>query len=686
MILRKIEVENFRQLTGRFGIDISRNPDRPVTVILGENGAGKTTFLHALLWCLYGKKDFDNPEDIVSYKAIEDAAMGSRVVAQVELTFEAEGRTYFAQRMSAVEKLEGGRQRVVDLEQPFSVLRGENGEMKPTDEPKRMIQQLLPEDLSGFFFFRGEDLEQLVAEQGSSRLSAAVRQFVHLQEMERATGHLRDVEKSLEKQVRQRAEGEVKTLSEEIERIEGEIEDLEQEECRCLEDRDKLAIQREEVEERLAEIEEVRPLVERKRTLMERGDRLNERVNEIRRQLNQQISSNGYLFLQGRTLSRAGAIIQAARDRGEIPVKYKPQFVADIIEDGTCICGRAVDEEARSSLEAWKEKSRLGDLESAVVALGGHIHSLEVRRQSFSESLEGLRIQLAEGIDQRDRTRGELNEIGELLEGRDFQSGAVRGHQESLRAVNDQEVDLGVLLGKIRERHENLDGQLKEFLADRKSKVKGNDTTETLLRRIEALQNVRGALERLCQGWLCVVQEYLDSELKSKWAEIAQLDRRVEFSPEFRLLMKERGGDGAWRASASSSANKRALALAFVAALIRLAAEASSSPRKSLEWFPGGKYPLVMDAPFATMDTHFKRSVPSGLRSIIPQLILISNHDQWKEEVEEVLSSGVGKAYVLRLHGAKEARTIPFRGNEIDYVVPEIDTAFDWTEIEEIQL
>ena len=113
------------------------------------------------------------------------------------------------------------------------------------------------------------------------------------------------------------------------------------------------------------------------------------------------------------------------------------------------------------------------------------------------------------------------------------------------------------------------------------------------------------------EGWLGIVQEYLDGQLKRNWARVAQLDRLVEFTSEFRLGIKERGPDSNWITSAPSSANRRALALSFVSALIKLASDIRAEIRKKpddpkrLQMFQGGEYPLVMDAPFAHIGSAF---------------------------------------------------------------------------------
>lgn len=54
MLLQSIELQNFRQFINE-KIDFSTDPERNVTLIIGENGTGKTTFAQAFFWCLYGE-------------------------------------------------------------------------------------------------------------------------------------------------------------------------------------------------------------------------------------------------------------------------------------------------------------------------------------------------------------------------------------------------------------------------------------------------------------------------------------------------------------------------------------------------------------------------------------------------------------------------------------------------------
>lgn len=55
MLINKIQLHNYRLYKGTNQIGFNFLPERNVFLIFGDNGFGKTTFLHSLLWCLYGR-------------------------------------------------------------------------------------------------------------------------------------------------------------------------------------------------------------------------------------------------------------------------------------------------------------------------------------------------------------------------------------------------------------------------------------------------------------------------------------------------------------------------------------------------------------------------------------------------------------------------------------------------------
>lgn len=55
MIIKSITLNNYRLYEGDNTIVFNNKEDKNICLISGENGFGKTTFLHSLIWCLYGR-------------------------------------------------------------------------------------------------------------------------------------------------------------------------------------------------------------------------------------------------------------------------------------------------------------------------------------------------------------------------------------------------------------------------------------------------------------------------------------------------------------------------------------------------------------------------------------------------------------------------------------------------------
>ena len=59
MLIKEITLYNYRSYKGKNTIVFHFDDKKNIFLIFGENGFGKTTFLHSLLWCLYGRLSID---------------------------------------------------------------------------------------------------------------------------------------------------------------------------------------------------------------------------------------------------------------------------------------------------------------------------------------------------------------------------------------------------------------------------------------------------------------------------------------------------------------------------------------------------------------------------------------------------------------------------------------------------
>ena len=75
MLIKSITLNNYRLYKGKNTISFDFNEKKNVFLISGENGFGKTTFLHSLLWCLYGRLASD--VDVSLKKEIQNGGYSS---------------------------------------------------------------------------------------------------------------------------------------------------------------------------------------------------------------------------------------------------------------------------------------------------------------------------------------------------------------------------------------------------------------------------------------------------------------------------------------------------------------------------------------------------------------------------------------------------------------------------------
>ena len=79
-------LQNFRQFKQKTTVMFSDDVNKNVTIIMGDNGTGKTSFAQAVTWCLYGRTDFKD-QDIFSKAKKAEMTPGDSADTFVELVF-----------------------------------------------------------------------------------------------------------------------------------------------------------------------------------------------------------------------------------------------------------------------------------------------------------------------------------------------------------------------------------------------------------------------------------------------------------------------------------------------------------------------------------------------------------------------------------------------------------------------
>ena len=94
MIIKEIELNNFRIYKGVNKINLLPEKDKNVIVVSGKNGFGKTTFLMSLVWCLYGK-NMQNVDELYQKEIGDKGGYGKYIGNSLNRLAKLEGETKF---------------------------------------------------------------------------------------------------------------------------------------------------------------------------------------------------------------------------------------------------------------------------------------------------------------------------------------------------------------------------------------------------------------------------------------------------------------------------------------------------------------------------------------------------------------------------------------------------------------
>ena len=371
MKLDWMRLSNFRQFHGDQDIRFSRDSSRNVTVIHGVNGAGKTALFTALNWCLY-ELDADDIGELVSKRALTEARVGDSVEVKVQLGFTHGGERFTATRAMNVTKSGAEEWRSAGRTE-FSLdnVRAD-GQTRRVPNPTGRIESILPANVRSYFFFDGEKIEQFTRPDNEKEVREAVRNVLKIEVLERASHHLDAAARDYQSSLKKLASGGLEQL---LEGEEALREKTEKTRTRLVELREEKAAaerQTKEIDGRLGDIQEIREWDNQRKLALETLRVRQEELDLLWRRI-RDTSNLGYYRFAGEAIDKAARIVDAMRERGEIPPGIREQFVQDLLANHVCICGRPIEEESEEHRRLMEilTRSLPSDLENANLDVGG---------------------------------------------------------------------------------------------------------------------------------------------------------------------------------------------------------------------------------------------------------------------------------------------------------------------------
>ncbi len=684
MKLTSIKLCNFRQFYGKTPEILLSSGVQNTTVIHGNNGAGKTTLLNAFTWVLYEifSAAFASEEQLVNKRAIVEAKLRDSVECWVEVGFEHSNKRYQARRLCRAYKTETGIEQ--SKSELYLQIAGDDGRwLLPQQLPEDIIGRILPVTLHQYFFFDGERIEQIVRSDKKAEIAEATKTLLGVEVLNRSIKHLKEAKKSLEAELAVIGDSETKNLLREQKKLEQESEHLSTRQSEIgqeLKHQDEL---KKTIGNRLLELSGAAELQHLKDELEVRETLLREQLKQAKEALKRAISTRGYTVLLSDKTVQFREIVDDLRERGELPVGIKQQFVGDLLNKQRCICGAELIEgtHAHQQVSVWMDKAGVADVEDTAIRMGVQADEIDKQVPEFWGEVDRQQDNIAKGRTELSGIETQLDDIRKKL--RSFPNEDISQLQKRLdeteEKIRELTLEKGANQQQIARLQTDIEAKVKQI-----AKHKMNEGKQALTqRRITATQD---AIDRLTE-----VRARLDQQFRSSLEKrVQELFSQISFTPyiprlseKYELMLVENTA-GQETSVAASTGENQILSLSFIGGVIDRVRDWIQE--NTLMGPDSSTFPMVMDSPFGSLDEIYRRQIAKTLPKLANQLVVLVTKTQWRGEVSQEMAEHIGREYVLTYNSPKpdcEEDAIELGGVRYP-LVRQSPNEFEYTEIVEV--
>lgn len=676
MLIKNIRMKNFRQFKGEQILEFACDPKRNVTVLLGDNTFGKTTILQAFNWCLYDIAEFpkdSNPDFLLNSEVAEEVAgVEQKQDVEVEIELEHRGVTYNILRTRTyIDRAVGSWTALPDK---ISITYKEEGITKSVreGEERGIINAILPQSLSGYFFFDTERVSDISAR---GDLSEAVRGLLGLSAVGNARNHLGDRthKKSaigqwwdlLDLEGDERAKNAQETIELETEKIEKLVKEIDDADYEL----QQLSAQKEQIAEVLRENQSTAELQRKKQEHERKIEVLKKTLEEAYKSFLKFYNNGIVSYMMIPLMDQAEQCLVSANvdDKG---IRDMTEYsIRDIIKRGRCLCGAEIVEEKNGYPGNEAYKHILSEIKYLPPAhLGTAVYNFKAllsndRRNmtQFFPTIEQKYSEIQRLRDDIIRLENEVSSIEATIFGKENMS-----NYES--SMNKIKADIKRMNDKKERCNREIGASQSAILQAQKvhdSLVSSSARNQSLIRYITYAEKICEWIDATYVTKEAEMRERLEQKVNELFGIMYHGERRVQIDKQYRVTLLAQV-NGKEKVTGESEGLKRVKNFAFISGLVDIAKEKASIGKNasdSVTW-ENEAYPLVMDAPFSNADETHIRNIASVLPKVANQVIMFVMEKDW-QYAEPVIAERVGKHCTLRKHS--ETKTT-IEGEEIAYV------------------
>lgn len=655
MKIKKIKLHNFRQYINT-EFDFSIEPEKNITIVIGENGYGKTTMVRAFLWCLYRVNNFENK--ILLNSRVADQ-MNLNDVADVTVTLEIEHAGIVYEICTKERYKKSSNQDVYIFDRAYTTVTiidaDKNIDPKIKNKiyveanAKNIIESILRAEVKDYFFYDGET-NRIESISKRTNIKNAISEMMGIQKVETLAEYFNGSQvKSVPYRLQQMLSGDdldMITLQSDLdekyqekEKAEAMIEENEKE-------IETLVLQVKEKEDFLDKRKEILAYQNEKRELEQSLSDIDNRIEETFNNTINTFNSGDTLFRKLLTYIFKNNEMQTLSERSGFGENkslsnISEEAVDQLIERGTCLCGCKIVKgnvayqnliKSKDYMEPHDysrylksfcevEDANYGNSEITERNIEDAVASYNELLISRDSKLDRLRIVREHIINQRD-----LGEVQLEIEQLKSQINSKQGVIEFIKTNNIPEFER-----KIKDISQKI-----STIAAKNEENKLIERCIAYCNRIFEIASTKISITRE------EVRKSLETEVNNAFQAMYHGDRTIRITDEFKAQTITESHE-----LDNSTGIETVKNFAYVSGVLKLVSESITSD-VMLER-EGEIYPLVMDAPFSNTDEEHIRNICKTLPNYCNQLIIFVDKKNYSV-AENNISQRIGKLYRIVKH------------------------------------
>lgn len=652
MILKSLYLNNFRQFVDE-KIEFSLDKEHNITLVRGDNSAGKTTLANAITWCLFADAKLEGT--LINKLVWENTKLHEKLTVKVEIVLIHAEDEYTITTTQDFQIVQGISANSKCRPQPIGGIvrkisyKGVSTQWVKEEVPKEKIentiQKIVPQELSEYFFIKAEqmrDMEQGVSKGDGRSFEKAVKKILGFDAVENAIKHLAEAIKVLNSRLELNANEQVAKLQKSIDWYETKIQEY----------KNQIEDWKKEIADCDQEIEDMAKRIKDGAEGEEAQLKLEQAQQDYKSYSKYLVNAETTLFnhfseyFVSNCYQEFLPILLAKLETVDLKGKDIPDATATtikwILDQKECICGRKFEEgdSIWETINSWIKSlppENLGNCASRFIenieSRQENVFDLEVEYNKYLENRE-------EWERKKDDAKQEIKKLSDKLKSyqstKDFQ-------ERKIKAENDKQSKESSIKLYNKKINEEFEPKKKKDQQALNKYTQANERNQLINRRGVALTTIYKHFKNFNEKQKTGLNNILNCKVNEFFSSVFSNDYKISISDKYLIKLVDNDGEIVGAGGAQSVS----VVLAFITSLLKLSQQihyGKLDEIKDKDLLKAEPYPLVLDAPFSAFAEERIKVVAPKLSDLSEQVIIFTKDPECKI-VESCVMDKVGKYY-----------------------------------------